>query len=107
MSEKTNLLYTLVMRDAVDNVFITAVRQAIDVQKIRVEFDAGLDPDQRQHHTLTIYVRDDPALFVSATDIPHEWLPVATGFIDTRFSRLATGLLSDLVKQAQDAGRFI
>ena len=107
MSEKLDLLYTLVMRDALDNVFITAVRQAIDVQKIRVEFDAGADAGPRPQHTLTIYVRDDPRLFVSATDIPHEWLPIATGFIDTRFTKLVTGLLTDLVKRAQDAGQFI
>jgi hypothetical protein len=107
MSEKIDLGYSLVMRDAVDNVLITAVRQAIDVQKIRVEFDAGLDAGPHPQHTLTICVRDDPRLVVSAANIPHEWLPMATGFIDTRFSRLATGLLSDLVKKAQDAGRFI
>jgi hypothetical protein len=107
MSEKIDLVYSLVMRDAVDNVFITAVRQAIDVRKIKVEFDAGLDPDQRQHHTLTISVRDDPTLSVTAQGIAHEWMPIATGFIDARFSRLATALLADLVKKAQEAGRFI
>jgi hypothetical protein len=107
MSNEVGLLYTLVMRDALDNVFITAVRQAIDVQKIRAEFDAGLDSGPHQQHTLTISVRDDPSLVVTSAEIPHEWMPIATGFIDTRFSRLVNGLLSDLVKKAQDAGRFI
>jgi hypothetical protein len=46
-------------------------------------------------------------LVVTANDIPHEWLPVATGFIDTRFSKLVTGLLANLVDKALETGRFI
>jgi hypothetical protein len=60
MSNKVDLLYTLVMRDTIDNVLITAVRQSIDVQKIKVGFDPGGDPGPRLQHSLSISVRDDP-----------------------------------------------
>ena len=98
--------YELVMRDAKDNVFLVAVRQAIDTRLLVVEFDAGREPGLHPEHTLTISVRDAP-LAVKADGIPHEWLPVSTGFIDTRFSKLVGGQLADLVKKAQQAGRFI
>jgi len=107
MSSREKLLYPLVMRDAVENVLIAAVRRAIDTQHLKVEFDIDLGPGPHQQHTLTISVRSDPTLVVTATGIAHEWLPIATGFIDLRFSRLVTGLLADLVKKAQEAGRFI
>ena len=98
--------YELVMRDAKDNVFLVAVRQAIDTRLLIVEFDADRGPGPHQQHTLTISVRDT-VLTVKADAIPHEWLPVSTGFIDTRFSRLVSGQLADLVKKAQKTGKFI
>ena len=107
MSSEEQSMYPLVMRDAVENVLLVAVRQAIDTQHLNVEFDAGRGCGPHQQHSLTISVRDDPALVVTADGIAHEWLPVATGFIDWKFSRLVTGLLADLVRKAQDAGRFI
>ena len=100
-------LYELVMRDAKDNVFLVAVRQAIDTRLLNVEFDAGLGPGPHRQHVLSICVRDDPSTAVTADGIAHEWLPISTGFIDTRFSRIVSGLLADLVKKAQQAGRFI
>jgi len=98
--------YELVMRDAKDNVFLVAVRQAIDTRLLVVEFDADREPGLHPEHTLTIAVRDTP-LAVKADGIPHEWLPVSTGFIDTRFSKLVGGQLADLVKKALEVGRFI
>jgi len=94
------------MRDAKEDVFLVAVRQAIDTRLLVVEFDAGLGPGPHPEHTLTISVRDTD-LAVKADAIPHEWLPVSTGFIDTRFSRLVSGQLADLVKKAQKTGTFI
>jgi hypothetical protein len=44
---------------------------------------------------------------VSTDGIPHEWLSTGTGYIDARFSRRITALLSDLEKKAQLEGRFI
>ena len=100
-------MYELVMRDATDNVLLVAVRQAIDTRLLNVVFDAGRGPGPHPQHVLTIQVRDDPSIAVVAEGINHEWLPIATGFIDTRFSRIVGGLLAELVKKAQEAGRFI
>ena len=85
--------YELVMRDAKDSVFLVAVRQAIDTRLLVVEFDAGQESGPRQEHTLTISLRET-SLAVKADGIPHDWLPVGTGFIDTRFSRLVSGQLA-------------
>ena len=98
--------YELVMRDAREDIFLVAVRRAIDTRLIAVEFDAGRGPGPHAEHTLTISVRDSP-ITVTADAIPHDWLPVSTGFIDTRFSRLVGGLLADLVKKALETGRFL
>ena len=97
--------YQVVMRDAREDVYLVATRRAIDTRSIAVEFDAGRGPGPHDEHSLTISVRDSD-LAVHALGIPHEWLPVSTGFIDTRFSRLTAGLLEDLIKKAARAGRF-
>jgi hypothetical protein len=108
MSKRDNAqLYELVMRDARENVFLVAVRQAIDTRLLDVEFDAGRGPGPHPRHILTISVRDDASIAVATDGIDHDWLPISTGFIDTRFSRIVGGLLADLVKKAQLAGRFI
>jgi len=99
-------LYETVIRDATEDIYLVATRQAIDTRLITVEFDAGREPGLHAEHTLNISVRDSD-IGVSASGIPHEWLPISTGFIDTRFSRIVAGLLADLVKKAQAAGRFI
>jgi hypothetical protein len=107
MSRTEAQLYELVMRDAKDNVFLVAVRQAIDTRLLNIEFDSGLGLGPHRQHVLSISVRDDPSIAVTAGGIAHEWLPIDTGFIDTRFSKIVGGLLADLVKKAQQAGRFI
>lgn len=94
------------MRDAREEVLLVAARRAIDTRHIAVEFDTDRGPGPHEEHSLAISVRDSD-LVVHALGIPHEWLPVHTGMIDTRFSRLVGGLLTELVKKAQTAGRFI
>jgi hypothetical protein len=95
-----------VMRDAKEYVFLAAVRHAIDTRMLLVEFDAGRGPGPYQEHTLRISVRDS-TLAVTTDNIPHKWLPVSTGFIDTSFSKLVDGMLADLTKKAQESGRFL
>jgi hypothetical protein len=98
--------YEQVLRDALEDVFVVAARRGIDTGQLLAEFDASRGPGPHHEHTLTISARDT-SLAVTAHGIPHEWLSTGTGYIDTRFSRRIAGLLSDLEKQAQRAGRFI
>lgn len=102
----TDSAYQLAMRDAREEINLVATRRAIDSRSIAVEFDAGRGPGPHAEHSLTISVRGLD-LAVHALGIPHEWLPVSTGFIDARFSELVAGLLGDLIKKAAKAGRFI
>lgn len=94
------------MRNAKENIYLVATRRAIDTRSIAVEFDAGRGPGPHDEHSLTLSIRESD-LAVHALGIPHEWLPVSTGFIDTRFSSLVTRLLEELIKKAARAGRFI
>ena len=94
------------MRDAKEYVFLAAVRHAIDTRILLVEFDVGRGPGPHQQHTLRISVRDS-TLAATAANIPHKWLPVSTGFIDTSFSKLVDELLAALTKKAQESGRFL
>jgi hypothetical protein len=103
---KQKELYEQVMSDAVEHVFVYAVRHAIDTRLLAAEFDVGRGPGPHLQHTLTITVRDS-AISVMGKDIPHEWLSMGTGYIDTRFSKLIAGLLQELDKKAQKEGRFI
>jgi hypothetical protein len=98
--------YETVMHDAVEHVFIYALRQAMDTRALGVEFDSGRNPGPHAQHTLTISLRASP-LSVTARDIPHEWLSAGTGFIDTRFSTSVASLLQELHKKAQKAGLTI
>lgn len=98
--------YEQVLRDAVEDVFVVAVRRGLDIRQLAADFDAGRGPGPHQEHTLTISVRDT-SLAVTADGVPHEWLSMGTGYIDSRFSRQIATLLSDLEKNAQLEGRFI
>jgi hypothetical protein len=75
--------YEPVLRDALEDVFVVAVRQGLDAGQLATEFDANRGPGPHQEHTLTISVRDT-SLAVTADGIPHEWISTGTGFIDTR-----------------------
>src|SRR3954465_8557349 len=99
-------LYEVVMRDAREDIFLVAARRAIDIRRIKIEFDVGRGPGPHALHTLTISA-PDVDLMTTKEDIPHDWLPVSTGFIDTRFSRLVEALLGELTDKAQRAGVFL
>ena len=47
----------------------------------------------------------ETSIAATAEGIPHEWLTIGTGFIDTRFSRRIAALLADLEKKAELVGR--
>jgi hypothetical protein len=99
-------LYATVMNDAVEHVYIHALRHAMDTRVLGVEFDAGRDPGPHSQHTLTISFRGTP-ISATAQDIPHDWLSAGTGFIDARFSKSVAALLQELNKAAQQAGLII
>ena len=98
--------YQQVLRDALEDVFVVAVRRGLDTRQLAAEFDADRGPGPHQEHTLTVSVRDT-ALVVTAHGIPHDWLSIGTGYIDARFSRRIAAILQDLEKNAQQEGRFI
>ena len=98
--------YATVMKDAVEHVFIYALRHALDTRVLSVEFDVGRGPGPHSHHSLTISLRDFP-ISVTAQDIPHEWLSAGTGFINPRFSMSVAILLQELHKKARQAGLVI
>ena len=98
--------YQKLLRNALEDVFVIAARRGLDTGQLAAEFDAGRGPGPHQVHTLTISVRDT-SLAVTGDDIPHEWLSIGTGYIDSRFSRRIAALLSDLEQKAQREGRFI
>jgi hypothetical protein len=103
---KAEELYEEVLRDALEYVFVVAVRQAMDTRLLAVEFDVGRGPGPHEEHTLTIVVRDS-AIAVTAHGIPHEWISMGTGYIDTRFAKRIAALLAELDNKARQAGRFI
>ena len=105
MSEAQKL-YATVMNDAVEHVFIYALRHAMDTRVLGVEFDVGRGPGPHAQHTLTINLRDTP-ISATAQNIPHEWLSAGTGYIDTRFSKSVATLLQELNTAARQAGLVI
>lgn len=103
---KVDKLYETIMHDAVEHVYIYALRHAMDTRVLSVEFDAGRGPGPHSGHTLTIGLRAYP-ISVSASDIPHDWLSAGTGYIDARLSKSVAALLSELEKKAKQAGLVI
>jgi len=103
---KTEKQYETVLNDAVEHVYIYALRHAMDTRMLEVEFDAGRGPGPHAQHTLTIRLRNSP-LSASAADIPHEWLSAGTGFIDSRFSRTVGQVLQELASLTRKAGLVI
>ena len=94
------------MNDAVEHVFIYALRHAMDTRMLGVDFDIGRGPGPHTQHTLTISLRDTP-ISATAQNIPHEWLSAGTGYIDTRFSKSVAALLQELKTAARQAGLII
>jgi hypothetical protein len=103
---KIDKLYETIMHDAVEHVYIYALRHSMDSRVLAVEFDAGRGPGPHSEHTLTISLRASP-ISVVASDIPHDWLSAGTGYIDTRLSKTVGTLLSELQKKAKQAGLLI
>jgi hypothetical protein len=103
---KTEKLYEQVMHDAVDVLFVFAVRRGIDINAITAEFDVDLGPGPHAEHTLTLTARDSGISVISPA-IPHDWLCVGTSYIDVRLSKYIAALLQELEKKAEDAGRPI
>ena len=99
-------LYAQVLRRAKDVVDVVAARHTLDTRRLKVEFDVNEGPGPHEQHTLTISVRDS-AVAVSAREIPHNWLSVNTGFVDTRFSKLVSNHLIELHKEAKKAGETL
>ena len=99
-------LYETIMHDAVEHVYIYALRHSMDTRVLGVEFDAGRGPGPHSWHTLTINLRESP-ISVTASDIPHDWLSAGTGYIDARLSKSVAALLSDLKNKAKQAGLVI
>ncbi len=106
LMSRAEKLYATVMNDAVEHVFIYALRQAMDTRVLGVEFDVGREPGPHTQHTLTISLRNCP-ISATAQNIPHEWLSAGTGFIDTRFSKSVATLLQELNTAAGRAGLVI
>ena len=98
--------YEQLLNDAKEEIFVVAVRQALDARRLLVEFDPHRMPGQYDEHTLTISVRDSD-LSVSADGIPHAWLAIGTGYIDKRFAVRIAALLQELDKKARAAGHLI
>jgi hypothetical protein len=91
-------VYAKSLCHALEHVYVVAARRGLDTSQLDARFDAGRDPGIYQEHTLNISVRNTH-LLVTTEGIPHDWLEIGTGFIDTRFSQRIAVLLSDLEKK--------
>lgn len=90
--------YAKSLRHAVEYVYVVAARRGLDTSKLAADIDHGREPGICQEHSLTISVRGTP-LRVTAEGIPHDWITIGTGFIDTRYSQRIAFLLSELEKE--------
>jgi len=95
-----------VLRHAVEDIAVIATRYGINSRHLLIAFDVGRQPARYDDHTVTIAIRDSD-LSVTAEGIPHHWLAVGTGFIDTRLSRRIGPLLIELENKAQAAGHSL
>ena len=103
---KAQKLYEQILNDAVEHVFIFAMRRGLDTRLLAARFDVDRGPGPHADHTLTIAVRDSE-ISATADAIPHEWLSVGTAYIDIRFSKCIAALLQELDKKAQQAGQSL
>ena len=95
--------YDEALSRAVEDIAIIATRYGINSRNLAIGFDVGRKPARYNEHTITISIRNSD-LSVTADGIPHHWLGVATGFVDTRLSRRIGPLLLQLQNQAEAAG---
>ena len=93
------VVYEKLLRHALEYVHIVATRRGWDTGTLIVAFDVGRAPGIYQQHTLTISLRDT-GFSVATEGIPHEWIEIGTGFIDSRFSKRIAALFSELEKKS-------
>jgi hypothetical protein len=72
--------YEQILHDALEDVFVIAVRQGENTGQLAAEFDADRGSDPHQEHTLTISVRDT-AVTVMAHGIPRECQVAIDSFV--------------------------
>ena len=92
--------YEKALRQSVEHVHIVAARRGWDTGILVAEFDKGRPSHAYQEHTLTISIRGTH-LSVSGVGIPHEWIEIGTGFIDSRFSQHIAALLGELERKSK------
>ncbi|MEO8005437.1 MAG: hypothetical protein ABI771_11065 [Betaproteobacteria bacterium] len=94
------------MSDALEHVYIFALRRGIEAGVLMASFDVDRGPGPHSEHTLTLAVRES-GIVVAGQAIPHDWLSVGTSFIDVRYSKRIADLLQELENKAQVAGKPI
>ena len=105
-AEEDQERYEKVLREALEDVMVVAVRRGLDPAKLVAQFDVNLAPAPHRDHTLNIAIRDS-SISVQRSGIAHDWLSIGTGYIDSRFSKCVVALLTDLEKKALQEGRYI
>jgi len=98
--------YELALGRAVQDILVIAARYGINTRHIVIAFDVGRDPARYNEHTITIAIRDSD-IAVAVEGVPHDWLDIGTGFIDTRLYRRISPLIFELEHKAQEAGRLL
>ena len=96
--------YERLIRRAVEEIAIIATRHGINSRHLTVAFDVGREPVRYNEHTVKLSIRDSD-IAITAEGIPHYWLHLGTGLLDTRLSRRIGPLLLQLQYRAQAAGR--
>ncbi|HKQ26710.1 MAG TPA: hypothetical protein VJT81_19875 [Burkholderiales bacterium] len=89
-------LYEKSLRHGLEYIHTVAARRGWNKGTLMPAFDVGRVPGTYQEHTLRISLGE---IHVSTEGIPHEWIEIGTGFIDTRFSQRIAALLSELQKK--------
>jgi len=95
--------YEEVLSRALEDIAVIGTRYGINSRHLLIAFDVGRQPARYNEHSVTISIRNSD-MSVTADGIPHHWLGVATGFVDTRLSRRIGPLLLQLEAKAQAAG---
>jgi hypothetical protein len=94
--------YARVIRGAREDVYVLATRRGLNLRLLNAEFDIGRGPGPHETHVLTIS-NADKTVSVEDANIPHEWVAtLGTGYIDTRFVKCVTTLLSKYEKKASE-----
>jgi hypothetical protein len=104
--QKTEKIYEQVVNDAVEVLFVFALRRGINISGMTAQFDTGRGPGPHAEHILTVTARDTRQS-VTSPAIPHDWLCVGTSYIDVRLSKCFSDLLLELEKKVEQAGGSI